>query len=153
MFRPTFGTFGLYNRPNMVREMEALRREMNQLFERNIAPGASNLAPSYPAMNAWTNEDGAVVTAELPGVKAEEIEISVVNDTLTLSGARQPETGSEKVAYHRRERRFGKFSRSLQLPFTVDADKVEAVFQKGILHISLPRAESEKPRKIAVKTA
>jgi HSP20 family protein len=104
-------------------------------------------------MNVWTNEESAVITAELPGVNSEEIDISVVGDTLTLSGNRQLEELGEGDKYHRRERSYGKFTRTFELPFLVEADKVEAVFEKGVLHISLPRAEADKPKKIAVKTA
>ena len=111
------------------------------------------MAPSFPAMNAWTNEDGAVITAELPGVNPEDIDISVVGETLKLTGSRQPEELAEGAKYHRRERGHGKFTRTFQLPFSVEADKVEAVFEKGILHISVPRAEAEKPKKISVKSA
>jgi HSP20 family protein len=131
------------------REMRRLQHEMDRLFERERTGLAA--APCYPAMNVWTNEDGAVVTAELPGVNADEIEISVVNDTLTVSGERQPEDVGEGGTYHRRERACGRFTRSFQLPFAVETGKVEATFEKGVLHISLPRAEADKPKKIAVK--
>ncbi|MCB0212841.1 MAG: Hsp20/alpha crystallin family protein, partial [Anaerolineae bacterium] len=90
---------------------------------------------------------------ELPGVNPEDIDISVVGETLKLTGSRQPEELGEGSRYHRRERGFGKFTRTFQLPFAVEADQVEAVFDKGILHISLPRAEAEKPKKITVKAA
>jgi HSP20 family protein len=103
-------------------------------------------------MNVWRNEEGVVITAELPGLKPEDIDISVVGDTLTLTGSRQAEELGENVKYHRRERGSGKFTRTFQLPFGVEADKVEATFEKGLLHIFLPRAEAEKPRKITVKT-
>jgi HSP20 family protein len=104
-------------------------------------------------MNVWAYEDGAVVTAELPGVNTEDIDISVVGDTLTLTGSRQPDELKEDETYHRRERGYGRFTRAFQLPFQVEADKVEAIFEQGVLHISLPRAEADKPKKIAIKTA
>jgi HSP20 family protein len=104
-------------------------------------------------MNVWAYEDGAVVTAELPGVNTEDIDISVVGDTLTLTGSRQPDELKEDETYHRRERGYGRFTRAFQLPFPVESDKVEAIFEKGVLHISLPRAEADKPKKIAIKTA
>jgi HSP20 family protein len=110
-------------------------------------------APSYPAINVWTNEDGAVVTAEMPGVNPENIDISVVGDSLTLSGERNPESLEEGDKYHRRERGYGKFNRTFQLPFKVEADNVDALFENGILHLSLPRAEADKPKKITVKSA
>ena len=101
-------------------------------------------------MNVWTNEEGAVVTAELPGVAPEDIDISVINETLTVTGARQPEE-VEGATYHRRERSQGKFTRSFELPFRIESDQVEASFENGVLHIALPRAEADKPKKITVK--
>jgi len=77
----------------------------------------------------------------------------VVGDTLTLKGSRQPDKLQDGEKYHRRERNYGDFSRTFQLPFHVEADKVEAIFEKGVLHLSLPRAEVDKPKKIAVKAA
>jgi len=133
------------------REMEHLRREMNRLLASLPTSAGSAAAPGYPAMNVWTNEDGAILTAELPGVNVDNINISVVGDTLTLSGNRQPDEMPEKATYHRRERAHGRFSRVFRLPFPIESDKVEASFEKGVLRISLPRPESDKPRKIAIK--
>ena len=134
-------------------EVEQLQREMNRLFTNTFSDAPRRFAPAYPAMNAWTNEDGAVITVELPGVNPDDIDISVVGQTLTLSGDRQPDAFKEGDKYHRRERSYGKFSRSIELPFLVETDKVDALFDKGILHISLPRAEADKPQKIVVKVA
>jgi HSP20 family protein len=144
--------YNLYRRPSAWREMERLRREMNRLFEASSFGGLRR-APSFPAMNAWSAEDGLVVTAEIPGVEIGDIEISVMNETLTLSGRRTPDEVGEGVRYHRRERGHGRFTRSLQLPYPVDADNVEATFKNGVLYIALPRAEEDKPRKITVKGA
>ena len=132
-------------------EMERLRREMNRLFDRTFTVPETRASRGYPSLNMWTSEDGVVVTAELPGLDPENIDISVEGDTLILSGDRQPEALHEGGTYHRRERRHGKFNRAIQLPCQVESDKVEAVFEKGVLHISLPRAEEEKPRKIAIR--
>jgi len=148
MLRRRFGSFG-----SPSQEMERLRREMNYLFDRSFEGLRERTAPDYPSLNVWTNEDGAVVTAELPGFAPEDIDISVEGSTLTLRGSRQPEALEEGGTYHRRERRHGRFSRSFQLPFQIDPKKVEAIAEKGVLHISLPRAEEEKPRRIAVKSA
>jgi HSP20 family protein len=130
-----------------------MQRDMNRLMQSFPSFSGAQVAPSFPAINVWLSEEGAVVTAELPGVKPEDLDISVVGETLTLTGSRQPEELKEGEEYHRRERRFGKFTRTFQLPFTVEANNVDAKFDKGILHIALPRAEAEKPRKISVKTA
>ena len=132
-------------------EMERVQREMNRLFRRTLSGPGLHEAPCYPAMNVWTNQDGVQVTAELPGVKVEDIEISVVNDTLTVSGTREPEMLQEGETYHRRERGCGKFNRTFQLPYQVESGKVEAVLEKGVLHVTLPRAEADKPKKITIK--
>jgi HSP20 family protein len=125
---------------------------MNRAFAGSLSDFGPRVAPSYPAVNVWTNEDGAVISAELPGLTPEDIDISVVGKTLTLSGERKAEELGEGDRYHRRERGQGKFTRTVELPFTVEAEKVEALFDKGVLQISLPRAEADKPRKILVKT-
>jgi HSP20 family protein len=132
-------------------ELERLRREMNRLFDR---PG--RLAPSvasYPAMNVWTNNDGAIVTAELPGIDTAELDISVRENILTVKGTRNAIELQEGETYHRRERGYGQFQRMFQLPFHVDANGVEATYEKGVLRIFLPRAEADKPRKISVTSA
>jgi HSP20 family protein len=138
------------------REMDRLRREMDRLFADWPTHSGWTAAPAYPAMNVWTNEEGVVVTAELPGVAPEDMDISVVNETLTVTGTRQPELVRqaeevEGATYHRRERSQGRFTRSFQLPFRIEGDKVEAAFERGVLHIHLPRAEADKPKKISVK--
>ena len=131
--------------------MQRLRQDVDRLFTDASADIRRSGAAGYPAMNIWTNSDGAIVTAELPGINPEDIDISVQNDTLTLTGSRQPNGLQEDEIYHRRERGYGRFTRSFQLPFHVEAGKVEAVFDKGVLQVSVPRAEADKPKKITVK--
>jgi HSP20 family protein len=131
--------------------MDRLRREMNRLFSDWPARSRLGTAPSYPAMNVWVDENSAIVTAELPGVLPEHIDISVEDDTLTLRGDRQPDKAEEGLTYHRRERRYGNFVRTSKMPFRVDAENVEATFKNGILSVVLPRAEEDKPKKIAVR--
>jgi HSP20 family protein len=133
------------------REMGRLRREVNRLFSDWPARFEPNAAPGYPAVNLWTSKEGAVVTAELPGVHAKDLDISVQDDTLTLRGNCQPDKVGENATYHRRERCAGTFSRTLRLPFHVEAGAVRAAFKNGVLSISLPRAETDKPIRIAVK--
>jgi HSP20 family protein len=149
LYRP-LDSFFAPRRGSTWREMERLRREMDRLFTDWSPRAGWGAAPAYPAMNVWTNEEGVVVTAELPGVVPEEIDISVVNETLTVTGSRQPEE-VEGATYHRRERSQGRFTRSFQLPFRIEGDQVEASFERGVLRIHLPRAEADKPKKIAVK--
>jgi HSP20 family protein len=149
LYRP-FDSFFAPRRRSTWREMDRLRREMDRMLSDWPSSSGWTAAPAYPAMNVWTNQEGAVVTAELPGVSPEDIDISVVNETLTVTGTRQPEE-IEGATYHRRERSKGKFTRSFQLPFRIEGDQVEAAFERGVLHITLPRAEADKPKKISVK--
>ena len=135
------------------REMHRLRRDMNRLLADSAGDLGQGGARSYPAMNAWTNENEAIVTAELPGINPEDIDISVVGDTLTVTGDRQPDELENGKTYHRRERRYGRFARSFRLPFDIEVDKVDAIFENGVLQISLPRAEADKPRKITVQAS
>lgn len=134
------------------REFERLQQEMNRVFADNAPSFGPRVTPDYPAVNIWANDETVILTAELPGLTAENIDISVVGETLTLSGERKPEVLEENDRYHRRERGFGRFKRTIQLPFPVDPARVEALFDKGVLQVSLPRAESDKPRKITVKS-
>jgi HSP20 family protein len=135
------------------REMERMRREMNRLFNDWPMQGRWGTASSYPAMNVWIDENNAIVTAELPGIEPDDIDISVEEDTMTLRGKRDPELETEGMTYHRRERRYGTFSRTFRVPFRVDGNKVEATFKNGVLSIVLPRAAEERPRKITVRAA
>jgi len=132
--------FGAFN------ELERMRSEFNRLFEgleRRTATG-------YPAMNVWSGSDDAVLTAEIPGVDGKSIDISVTGDSLTLKGNRKTDLDEGKFSWHRRERATGEFTRTIQLPFKVDANGVEAKYAHGVLHIRLPRAEEEKPRRIEI---
>jgi HSP20 family protein len=106
----------------------------------------------FPAVNVWVAGDTAVVTSELPGIDAEAIDISVVGKSLTLRGYRDPEELKQDESYHRRERWSGQFTKTIEMPFNIDGAKVDAKFTKGILQITLPRAEADKPRKIVVKS-
>lgn len=128
-------------------EMERLHRE----FSRILGPGGGVVAPEFPPTNVWTSEHDAIVTAEVPGVDPSDIDISVVNETITLRGIRKPDEVKNGAQYHRRERGYGQFTRTIGLPFRIDADRVQAKFCKGILQVRLPRTEQDKPRKITVK--
>jgi HSP20 family protein len=134
------------------REFERLQHEMNRLFDTS-RESVFRRAPGYPAMNIWVDDDDAILTAELPGIDPNDVDISVAGETLTLSGKYKPDDLPEDAKVHRQERTYGSFSRSFQLPFLVDAGKVEASYARGILEIKLPRAEADKPKKIAVKAA
>jgi HSP20 family protein len=132
--------------------MDRLQQDMNRLFG-DLNVNRTRRASSFPALNVWAAEESARVTAEIPGVSKDDLEINVTGDTLTLSGVRSQDDLPEGARYHRQERRFGEFSRSIQLPYTVDVNKVKAVFKNGVLSVDLPRVEAEKPKKIAVKAS
>lgn len=124
-------------------------RELDRMH-RAFAGPAADTAGDFPAVNVWVNGDGALLTAEMAGVNPGDVEISVVGKAVTLRGARNPEELKEGETYHRRERRHGKFSKTIELPFSIETDKVSARSSNGILNITLPRAEAEKPRKISI---
>jgi HSP20 family protein len=102
-----------------------------------------------PAVNVWETREAVEVELELPGVKSDQVELSVVGDELSIKVDR-PDVDPEGTTYHRRERPVGSFARVLRLPTPVDADRVEAEMRHGVLTISLPKAESVRPRKIQV---
>jgi len=130
-------------------EMARLQQEMNRLFE-DFDFGTRR---AFPAVNIWTNDDSAVVTAELAGVDKNDIKLSVVDQSLVIEGSRKAEQLKEGETYHRQERGTGDFKRAIQLPFPVNADKISAQLKNGVLSVTLPRAEEDKPRKIEIKTS
>ena len=143
----------MFKDPISWRDINRMRRDMDRLFESSIPRWSRQRSSKFPAINVWTSQDdGIFVTAELPGVLPKDINISVTADTLSLNGERKVEGAGEDAQYHRRERSHGQFNRSFQLPFPVNKEMVEAKMQQGVLQISLPRAESEKPKQIIVET-
>ena len=144
----------MFRQPFNWREIERLRRDMDRLVEISMPRLPRARVARFPAVNVWTNDqEGVIVSAELPGVSPEALDISVTADTLTISGSRSPEDLPEGAQYHRRERYCDEFSRTVQLPYTVDTNQVEASAENGVLTITLPRAEAEKPKQIEVKTS
>lgn len=142
----------MFRQPFTWREIDRLRRDMDRLFDTTAPRFRPARAARFPSINVWADEsEGVFVTAEIPGVAPEALDITVTADTLTINGARLPEDLPEGATYHRRERYCDDFSRTVQLPFTVDKDGVEATIENGVLQINLPRAEDEKPKQIAVK--
>lgn len=129
---------------------ELLGQEMNRLFQDFARPTWPALATSYPQVNVWEDQNNLYAEAELPGMQLDQIEVFVSdNNQVTIQGERQPE--QIEGTWHRRERGFGKFSRIVELPYDVQADKVQARFEHGVLHLTLPKAEHVKPRRITVK--
>jgi len=130
--------------------MDRFQRDMNRLINRFDALGL-RAAPSYPKVNIWVNDSSQIVSAEMPGANADDIDIKVEGDTLTISGELKSTDLPEGARQLRKERSSGKFSRTFQLPYSVDSEKVEARYKNGVLVIVLPLSEKDKPRKIAIK--
>lgn len=107
----------------------------------------------FPLINVTEDKDNYYVRAELPGLKADDLELSVTGETLSISGERKIPAEDEKAQYHRRERDAGRFSRIVSLPAQLNTGKVEASCTDGVLAVTLPKAEEAKPRQIAVKTS
>ena len=130
-------------------ELSRMQSELDRLFA-----GADRAAATaeFPPIEVWSGEDGLKLHAELAGFDANDLEVSVVGDTLTLRGSRAGENASSGT-WHRQERGSGRFVRTLQLPFAIEADAVKASMRNGILDLELPRAASEKPRKITVEAS
>jgi len=132
-----------------------LQDEMNRVFENFFedVPGLRGYAAGYPGVNLWEQGDAAYVEAELPGLAMEDIEVLVTGNELTISGERKIGAAPEGAGYQRRERAAGRFSRTLTLPWEVDAEKVQATLHDGVLTITLPKCESCKPKKVQVLPA
>jgi HSP20 family protein len=136
------------------RELATLQNEMNRLFNTafDAPPGGNggNLRRWMPAMDLVETEDHFVLRADLPGMSESDVNIEVEDHVLTLSGERKTEHETSKEGYHRVERAFGAFSRSLTLPEGVDPEAVEASFDRGVLEVRIPKPEQRKPRKISI---
>lgn len=129
-------------------DLDRLQQEMSRIFEPSGLRRAA--AGEFPAVNVWANDDNAVVTAELPGINPKDLEVTVKNDTVTLRGSRRDDELKKGEEYLRRERGTGTFVRTFSLPFHVNGDKVTAQYRMGILQLTLPRAEADKPKRISV---
>src|SRR5690242_12240749 len=126
-----------------------LRDEIDRLFEAPLARTSEFLGWT-PAFDVFEDKDNFTVKAELPGMKREDINVSLHDGNLIVSGERQAETHNEGTEVYRAERFFGKFQRAVSLPATVAADKVKAAYKDGVLTITLPKAEEAKPKQIEV---
>lgn len=137
---------------NLWDEMFSVRREFDRLLDRF---GSTELTGAWaPAVDVAETGDEIRVEVELPGLNPEDVEVRVENGVLTVSGEKRSEfeEGKEGSSYHLIERRYGRFERSFTLPRTVNAEKVDARFSNGVLSIGMPKAETAKPRRIAIKS-
>lgn len=127
------------------RELRRVQDELSRVYG-----GQPRATEEFPPLNLWTGTQGAVLTAAVPGVEPDDLDVTVHQDTLTLKGQRAADAGEGKATWHRRERRHGAFGRTVVLPFSVDAEHVQAAFEDGILTLMLPRRASERPKRIEI---
>ena len=147
-------TIGPRNPRTVFDELESIQADMNRILSGQDAPRFARRArAAYPPLNVWASADGLVIDAEMPGVDPQDAEISVVGDELSLRGKVNAQEPAEGETVLRRERPAGEFQRTLQLPFRANTGAVKATFKNGILRISIPRSEEEKPRKIAIEAS
>lgn len=133
----------------LQKSIDQLARQMRGISRFPFEPPLTT-AHVFPPMNVTRDNDSYLVTAELPGLAPEDLEIRVEGDRLTVQGQRRPETLGERFTYHRKERPMGTFQRSLNLPNKVEAHAVQAHYKHGVLTITLPIEPSERPKRIAV---
>ncbi len=143
----------LVRRWDPFREMAELRATMDRLLNetRNLPLLATEETIWMLPLDVSETEDAYIVKASIPGVNPDDIDITLTDNVLTIKAEIKEEKEIEEAKYHLRERRFGVFSRSITLPTAVEADKVEAVYENGVLTLTIPKAEEVKPRKIAVQ--
>jgi HSP20 family protein len=136
------------------RELSSIQNELNRLFGRTYGvEGGEELraAAWVPPVDVTETQDRFVITTELPGLRSDDVEISMENSVLRIQGERRFYEQKREDDFHRIERRFGAFARSITLPSTADPDGIQASFEAGVLTIEVPKKEEAKPRKIQVK--
>ncbi len=124
---------------------------MDRLFDEMVPSLWAEERTIVPAFDISETDDKIVVRADLPGVEVKDLDIRIVNNVLTVKGEKRQEREEKGESYHRIERRFGGFSRSITLPVEVNADEVEAYYKDGVLRLEIPKAETARPKKIEVK--
>ena len=137
------------------RDMVTLREAMDKLFEESFVRPRGWVAPTEGvaalALDVFEGNNDVTVQASIPGVKPEDIDISITGDVLTIQGQMREDKEEKQGSYHIRERRYGAFQRSITLPTLVKPDKAAAVFENGVLTLTLPKCEEVKPRSIKIK--
>lgn len=136
--------------------LKSFRDEMDRLFEDFFTPWRRrSLLPTEavwtPELDVYEDENEVVVTADVPGLKPEEIDISISGNTLTIRGEKKREEEKKGKNYYRLERSHGSFSRSVELPVSVDTKKISATYKNGVLEVTLPKVEEAKPKKVKIE--
>ncbi len=141
---------------DLFREMENMSRDMDNLLR--CFGGGRGLEPSfaaaiggrgYPRINLREDADHLYLEALLPGIDVKTLDMTVLKNTLTIAGERR--NGVDKVTWHRRERGTGRFLRTIDLPADIEAEKVKADYREGVLHVTLPKAETARPKRVEIK--
>jgi HSP20 family protein len=135
-----------------IRELDSLQGDMNRLFDRFFEGRAANGTSRrwIPAMDLVETDDSLVLRGDLPGMTEDDVDIEIKDNILTVSGERKSESEQSGEGYHRVERAFGSFSRSLTLPQGVDAGRVEAKFENGVLEVRIPKPAEAKPTRVQI---
>jgi HSP20 family protein len=137
------------------REVSRLHREMDRLWDDFFGPARKAFRPLEaewaPAVDVSETADKVVIKAEVPGMEAKDIDISLSGDVLTVKGEKKSEREEKKESYHLVERSYGSFTRSLRLPAAVEADKIQANYKRGVLTITCPKKEEAKAKAIEIK--
>jgi HSP20 family protein len=138
-------------------DLVSMRDAMDRLFEDSfVQPRLGWIAPSGAAslaLDVYETNDNVVVKAALPGVKPDEVEVTITGNTLTISGESKEENEVKEANYIRKESRYGTFSRSVTLPSGLKADKADATFENGVLTLKIPKADEVKPKSIKIRAA
>jgi HSP20 family protein len=132
------------------RELEEWERRLDDLFGRPLWRLPVEERGWMPAVDVFDKEDKFIVKAELPGMKEEDIDVSVVGDTLSIRGEKKTETEVSNEDYYQSECSYGSFYRSIPIPSNVDATKIEASFEDGVLEVALPKSAKVRPKKVSV---
>lgn len=130
-------------------DMRRMQTAMNRLFDGVRTPGQP---ANFPPVNFWAGQDSIVMTSELPGLTEQDIELTVKDTMLSIRGTYPEPQNGDNIAWHRRERVDGTFLRSVQLPFRVNPDHIDARFENGVLTVEMQRPEEDKPKRIQIKS-
>lgn len=131
------------------RDLVRLQNDLGKLFGE---PARAVQPTEGPAVNVWKGEHGSILTAEVPGLDVAQLEVSVVGDTVTIQGQKVAEDYPQDARVQRRERAVGRFTRTIKLPYRIDAARTEATYQKGLLTVTLPLSDDDKRKQISVKS-
>ncbi len=141
----------LVRRSDPFRELGLLSRRLDDMFSGTNGEAGESMANWAPTIDVIEKDESILLRAELPGMAEEDVEITVENRYLTIKGEKKFEHQETEGNYRRLESRYGSFYRTFSLPSSVDQDRIDAHFSKGVLEIELPKAEEAKPKKISVK--